>query len=46
VSTLCSEKLAQAFTTVYATKNFNDLPNEAKAALQRAGIVYKSGKIK
>jgi len=29
----------------YATKNFNDLPNEAKAALQEAGLVSKSGKL-
>lgn len=30
----------------YATKNFNDLPNEAKAALQDAGLVSKSGKFR
>ena len=29
----------------YATKNFNELPNEAKAALQGAGLVSKSGKL-
>jgi RHS repeat-associated protein len=30
----------------YATTNFNDLPNEAKAALQNAGLVSQSGKMK
>jgi hypothetical protein len=30
----------------YATKNFNDLPNEAKAALQKAGMVSQGGRIK
>lgn len=29
----------------YATTNFNDLPNEAKAALQDAGMVSQRGKI-
>ena len=29
----------------YATTNFNDLPNEAKAALQNAGMVSQSGKM-
>jgi RHS repeat-associated protein len=29
----------------YAVKNFNDLPNEAKAALQNAGMVSQRGKI-
>jgi RHS repeat-associated protein len=29
----------------YATTNFNDLPNEAKAALQNAGMVSQRGKI-
>lgn len=29
----------------YATTNFNDLPNEAKAALQDAGLVSQRGKI-
>jgi RHS repeat-associated protein len=30
----------------YATSNFNDLPNEAKAALQDAGLVSQRGKIR
>ncbi len=30
----------------YATKNFNELPNEAKAALIKAGKVSQSGAIK
>jgi hypothetical protein len=29
----------------YATTNFNDLPNEAKGALQNAGLVSQRGKI-
>ena len=29
----------------YAVKNFSELPNEAKAALQKAGLVSQKGKI-
>lgn len=29
----------------YATKEFSDLPNEAKAALQKAGMVSQRGAI-